>query len=68
MLDIITASCQHLLQSLSVSVSEQTYLGYLLELAVGEAAFFGRLQRNLVVVHKGLVNPQLTGLVEVNRE
>lgn len=68
MLDIvfITASCQHLLQSLSVS--EHTYLRYLLELAVGVAAFFGRLQRNLVVVHKGLVNPQLTGLVEVNRE
>lgn len=68
MLDIITASYQHLLPSPSVSVSEQTYLRYLLELAVGVAAFFGRLQRNLVVVHKGLVNPQLTGLIEVNRE
>lgn len=68
MLDIIAASYQHLLPSPSVSVSEQTYLRYLLELAVGVAAFFGRLQRNLVVVHKGLVNPQLTGLVEVNRE
>lgn len=68
MLDTVTASCQHLLQSLSAFVSEQTYLRYLLELAVGVAAFFRRLQRNLVVVHKGLVNPQLTGLVEVNRE
>lgn len=41
---------------------DQTYLGDLLELDVGVAALLGCLQRNLIVVHKGFVNPQLAGL------
>lgn len=46
----------------------QTYLGDLLELGVGVAALLGRLQRNLVVVHEGLVNAQLAGLGQGQRE
>lgn len=39
-----------------------TNLRYLLEIVVGLTAFLRRLQRVLVVVHKGLVNSQLAGL------
>lgn len=39
-----------------------THLRYLLELDVGVAAFLRRLHCLLVVVYKGLVHAQLTGL------